>query len=117
MGHDEDSPSSIIYLIEWKVTLNNRILAKNTEQDLVLKPGAYWQRIKEKADHVVQRKITRKQRVRADDTTVVVSVNDRQHHDLTKHFEDTDVSRYVLVHRHYCMYTARKPFSQEDIAQ
>lgn len=73
------------------MTLNNQILAKNTEQDLVLKPSAYWQQIKEKADHVVQRKVTRKQQVRVDDTTVVVSVNDRQHRDLTKHFEDTDV--------------------------
>ena len=90
--YNEGSPSSIIYLIEWKVTLNNRILAKNTEQDLVLKPSSYWQQIKEKADHVVRRKIIRKQRVRADDTTVVVSVNDRQHRDLTKHFEDTDVN-------------------------
>lgn len=55
--YDEDSLSSILYLSEWKVTLNNRILAKNTEQDLVLKPSSYWQKIKEKADHVVQRKI------------------------------------------------------------
>ena len=58
--YSEGSPSSIIYLIEWKVTLNNQILAKNTEQDLVLKPSSYWQQIKEKADHVGQRKITRK---------------------------------------------------------
>ena len=56
--YNEGSPSSIIYLIEWKVTLNNQILAKNTEQDLVLKPSSYWQQIKEKADHIGQQKIT-----------------------------------------------------------
>lgn len=41
--YDENSPASIKYLIEWKVTLNNRILAKDTEQDLTLKPSSYWQ--------------------------------------------------------------------------
>lgn len=57
--YNEDTPKSIDYLVE--VTLNNRILAKDTEQDLVFKPSAYWQQIKEKAKHIVQRKKSRNQ--------------------------------------------------------
>ncbi|EAU30117.1 predicted protein [Aspergillus terreus NIH2624] len=68
-----DTFESIKYLIEWKVTLNNRFLAKDTEQDLAYKPNAYWQKIKEKAERIVQRKKPRNQRVRLDDTIVTVT--------------------------------------------
>lgn len=89
--YHEDTPKSIDYIVEWKVTLNNRILAKDTEQDLVFKPSAYWQQIKEKAKHIVQRKKSRNQQVRSDDTTVVAAVNNRSQRDLTKRFEGTDI--------------------------
>jgi hypothetical protein len=69
------------------VTLNTRILANDTEQDLAFKPGAYWQ---QKAEHIVQRKKSRNQRVRSDNTTVV-AVNVRSQRDLTKRFEGTDI--------------------------
>lgn len=86
-----DTSKSIKYLIEWKVTLNNRFLAKDTEQDLAHKPNTYWQKIKEKAERIVQRKKPRNQRVRLDDTIVTVTVDQRSQHDLTKYFEGTDV--------------------------
>lgn len=82
---------SIKYLIEWKVTLNNRFLAKDTEQDLAYKPNTYWRKIKEKAERIVQRKKPRNQRVRLDDTVVTVTVDHRSQHDLTKYFEGTEV--------------------------
>ncbi|KAA8641539.1 uncharacterized protein ATNIH1004_011675 [Aspergillus tanneri] len=90
-AYNEDAPKSTNYLIEWKVTLNNRPLAKDTEQDLVFKPSSYWQQIKEKAERILQRKKSRNQRVRPDDTTVVVAVNERSQRDLTKRFENTDI--------------------------
>lgn len=92
LSHNADwDDESILYIIEWKVTINNRVVSKDTEQDLELKPRFYWQAITEKAKKIIGRKKNSNQRVRLDDITIVVSVNDRKHRDLTKQFEYTDV--------------------------
>jgi hypothetical protein len=39
--YDEDLPSCIHYSIKWKVTLNNKLISKDTEQNLVLAPTFY----------------------------------------------------------------------------
>ncbi|KAL2811012.1 hypothetical protein BDW59DRAFT_179413 [Aspergillus cavernicola] len=70
---DDEHPSYIPYIIEWRVTLNNR-------------------QIKQEAERVLRQKINRDRRVRLDDTTIVVSVNDRSQRDLTNRFEKTNIA-------------------------
>ncbi|KAF2022644.1 hypothetical protein EK21DRAFT_82806, partial [Setomelanomma holmii] len=40
-SYDEDITSRLRYTVEWKVTVNNKVIAKETEQDIVLAPAAY----------------------------------------------------------------------------
>jgi hypothetical protein len=71
---DGQSANCVHYQIEWRVTLNNRIVTKDTEQNLALPPSSYWEEINNKAGSLLRRKIARDRRVRPDDTTIVVSV-------------------------------------------
>ncbi|BAE62811.1 unnamed protein product [Aspergillus oryzae RIB40] len=81
----------IHYTIEWKVTLNNRTVSKDTEQDLAVAPSSHWAKITQDAENVMRRKIRHNQRVRSDDTTVRVSVNERGQSDLNKRFDGTNI--------------------------
>jgi hypothetical protein len=84
-------PSCIHYLIEWKVTLNNKLITKDTEQDLVLAPNFYWSPfLRPKLEKLPRKKLSPNKRVRPDDTNVVVSVTERSERDLTKRFDETD---------------------------
>jgi hypothetical protein len=38
-SYDEDTPIRLRYSIEWKVTTNNKVLSRDTEQDVVLAPN------------------------------------------------------------------------------
>ena len=40
--YDEDVPSCLHYSIEWKVSVNKKVISRDTEQDVVLAPIAYW---------------------------------------------------------------------------
>ncbi|KAJ5543730.1 hypothetical protein N7513_007238 [Penicillium frequentans] len=91
-GTQEEQRFNYIHCqIEWRVKLNNRVVAKDTEQDLALPPSSYWERIEDTARDVLRRKIAHNRRVRLDDTNVVVSVNERSQSDLIKRFEGTNV--------------------------
>ncbi|PSN58575.1 hypothetical protein BS50DRAFT_510197, partial [Corynespora cassiicola Philippines] len=40
-SYEEETPSRLRYSIEWKVAVNNKVICKDTEQDLVLAPAVH----------------------------------------------------------------------------
>ncbi|KAF2022548.1 hypothetical protein EK21DRAFT_119643 [Setomelanomma holmii] len=91
-SYDEDVPSRLRYTVEWKVMVNNKVIAKETEQDVVLAPAAYWHMyLNAKVERLVSRKLPPHRNVEYDDTNVVVSVNDRSERDVTKQFDSMDI--------------------------
>ncbi|CAG8219696.1 unnamed protein product [Penicillium olsonii] len=92
MLSDELPANCIQYTIEWKVTVNKKVLSRDTEEDVVLTPSAYWPKtLKGKLERLLEGKIPRKGRVRSDDTSIAVSVNDRSQRDLMKRFDHLDI--------------------------
>ncbi|PVH67588.1 hypothetical protein DL98DRAFT_443240, partial [Cadophora sp. DSE1049] len=78
------------YTIEWKLTVNNRaIVPKDTEQDIVLAPGAYWQKFLEPKLEDTVRKLKRS--LESNFTSVVISVTQRKEADIPKRFDNTNV--------------------------
>lgn len=87
----ENPPTCIHYSIEWKVTLNNRTVAKDTEQDLVLAPKFHWRLfLQPKLNELLCRKYPQK-KIISDDTSVTVSVNQHNQRNLIRRFDRTDV--------------------------
>jgi len=95
--YSADPPICIRYTIIWKVKLNNRMIAKDTEQDVVLAPAQYWSMfLQSKLDALLGKKITRSKRIRPDDSNVVVSVNERSERDLVRRFDEVNVDWPVV---------------------
>jgi hypothetical protein len=96
-SYEEDMASRLRYSIKWKVAVNNRVVTKDTEQDLVLVPAAYWHMyLKPKVEKLSSRKVAHNRHVEYDDTSVIVSVNDRSERDLTKRFDNMDIDWSVV---------------------
>ena len=90
--YEEETPSRLRYSIEWKVAVNNRVMTRDTEQDVVLAPAVYWEMyLRAKVDKLVGRKLPRSSQVTLDDTSVVASVNDRSERDLTRRFDGMEI--------------------------
>ena len=72
--------------------MNNRSVSEDTEQDVALTPSAHWPLVlREKLHKVIEEKVARKRRVRSDDTSIVVSINDRKQRDLKKRFNGLSI--------------------------
>jgi hypothetical protein len=76
--------------------VNRRIIAKQTENDLVVAPSDFWtEELFSKIADIV--KSTGKS-CEADATTIAISVNDRSEHDITKRFAKLD-SDWLVIER------------------
>jgi hypothetical protein len=90
-SYDEDPPRCLHYSIEWKVTLNGKVISKDTETNLVLSLLPYWQQfLQPRLQQLLQKKLGNSS-AKSDDTSVVVSVTGRSERDLTKRFEELDI--------------------------
>ncbi len=100
LPYDESPPTCIHYSIEWKLLLKKGRLAKltnDTEQNLVLAPGAFWdQTLKSKLKQLLTKKTPRNKSYEPDETNVVVSVTDRSQRDLTKRFDELEIDWEVI---------------------
>lgn len=84
------------YVMEWKLTLNKRVAAKQTEDDLVLAPSDFWnEELSPKIADIV--KSTGKP-CKADATTITISINDRSERDITKRFDELQID-WPIVER------------------
>ncbi|KAK4148823.1 hypothetical protein C8A00DRAFT_19406 [Chaetomidium leptoderma] len=100
LPYDESPPTCIHYSIEWKLLLKKGRLSKltnDTEQNLVLAPGAFWdQTLKSKLQQLLTKKMPRNKCYEPDETNVVVSVTDRSQRDLTKRFDELEIDWEVV---------------------
>jgi hypothetical protein len=96
-SYEEDTPSHLRYSIEWKIAVNSRAVAKDTEQDVVLAPAVYWRMyLQAEVEKLVEKKLPRSSHVELDDVGVVASVKDRSESDLTKRFDDMNIDWSVI---------------------
>jgi hypothetical protein len=73
------------------------VVAKDTEQDIILIPAAYWHMyLKPEVEKLSSKKVAHNRHVEYDDTGVVVSVNDRSERDLTKRFDNMNIDWSVV---------------------
>jgi hypothetical protein len=92
--YDDLPPSCVHFFLEWKLTVNRRIIAKQTENDLVVAPSDFWtEELFSKIADIV--KSTGKS-CEADATTIAIYVNDRSEHDITKRFAKLDIDWLVI---------------------
>jgi hypothetical protein len=100
MSSIELPASCIQYTIEWKVTVNKEVLSRDTEEEVALTPSAYWpMTLKGKLKNLLEGKTPGKRRINSDDTSVVVSVNDRSQRDLMKRFDHLDIDWTVVENK------------------
>ncbi|KAM0708546.1 hypothetical protein Q7P35_005198 [Cladosporium inversicolor] len=95
--YSADPPVCVRYTIIWKIKLNNRMIAKDTEQDVALAPGHYWSMfLQPKLDALLGKKIKNGKRIQPDDSNVLVSVNERSERDLIRRFDEVQVDWSVV---------------------
>ena len=80
--------------MEWKLTLNKRVAAKETEGDLVVAPSEFWnEELSSKLEDIIK---SRGKPYKADAATIVISVNDRSERDITKRFKELQIDWPII---------------------
>ncbi|KAK1086662.1 hypothetical protein LTR33_001462 [Friedmanniomyces endolithicus] len=96
----EPPPERIQYAIEWKALLKTKRIGMDTEQDVSLAPGAFWDAtLRKKLEDLLDRKFSPQDRPEPDDTVVVVSLSKRAERDLIKEFVGFDIGWPVIEER------------------
>jgi hypothetical protein len=79
------------------VTVNNKVVSKDTKQNLVLAPAAFWEHfLQPKLEKLLRRKVPHNRCVKPDDTNIVISVTERSERDLTKRLDDTNIDWSII---------------------
>jgi hypothetical protein len=93
LAYDEQPPTCVHYLIEWKLKLNSRCISKDTEPDVVLAPGAHWTKfLWSKLDKLAKKKIALNRSFHVGDTDITVCINYKDKADLTTRSDGLDIS-------------------------
>ncbi|PVH90507.1 hypothetical protein DM02DRAFT_734548 [Periconia macrospinosa] len=96
-SYGEAEPTVLHYSIEWKVAVHNKVITKDTEQDVVLAPNAYWHMVlRSKLEKLLLKKFGANMPLQCDDTNVIVSVTDRTQRDLVKWFDELNIDWSVI---------------------
>jgi hypothetical protein len=96
-GTTEPSLDTIRCTVEWKTVLNTKRIGMNTEENVSLTPGAFWDALLHgKIDEALSREFAPQDRPEPCNTVVVVSVNKRAERDITKEFLGLDVDWSVI---------------------
>ncbi|TKA28242.1 hypothetical protein B0A54_16934 [Friedmanniomyces endolithicus] len=78
--------TGIRYSIAWKAVLKTTRIGMNTEEDVSIAPGTYWDTtLRQKVENLLAEKYPLQDRPVPEDTIVSVSVNKRLEGNLTKH--------------------------------
>jgi len=93
-SYEEQPPFCMHYIMEWKLTVNKRVTAKQTEDDLVVAPSDFWKnKLSSQVADIVN---SRGNPCIAEVTTIVLSVNDRSEQDITKYFKELEIDWAVV---------------------
>jgi hypothetical protein len=95
--YDEHPPTFIYYSIEWKLTVNNRGVSKDTEPNVAIALSPFWNTVlRPKLEKLVRQKLPVNKSFRAEDTNVTVSLTGRSERDLVKRFDELDIDWTVF---------------------
>lgn len=92
--YNDQPPSCMRYVMDWKLTLNRITAAKQTEDDLGLAPSDFWN--EELSPKIADIVTSTGKPCEAEATTIVISVNDRSEHDITKRFDKLQIDWPVV---------------------